>query len=562
MLGCMSSTNHEPELPAQPSNPGQEAACPSYRVLARAYRPRSFDDMIGQDVLVRILSNSFAMNRIAHAYVLAGVRGVGKTTTARIMARALNCIGPDGAGGPTSAPCGACVHCVQIGEDRHIDVTELDAASRTGVDDMRHIIDSVAYRPVAARYRIFILDEAHMLSRNAFNALLKTLEEPPPHIVFILATTEPSRLPATVLSRCQRLNLRRIELDVLAQHLAAIARREGAEIDTAGVALLARLADGSVRDGLSLLDQAINQADGPITAEMLRENFGLGDHLQLVSMLDDALRGRCNEAINAFDAAISAGVDPISLLRNLLAITHDLTRLRIQSQAASAQREGQMMAHLGEIERELARHLSLGAIDRAWRILIRGAEEVRISPLPEESARMTMVRLAYAAALPPPEQLAAMLTQGNENDPISPGQQAVAVEAEAAPCNGNDALGDYITMLTKVGEREIAAQLTLKARATHVSDGMLVLDRASTIPGKELQHIAKALERATGVTWRVQYQEEIPALNHSVSSGPATLAETQESERQDQMEKVARDPQVRSAMALWQGAQIEGFQSL
>ena len=273
-------------MPEQPANASLEPAGTAYRVLARKYRPTSFRQLIGQDAMVRTLTNAIASGRLAHAFVLTGVRGVGKTTTARIIARALNCVGPDGTGQPTADPCGVCDHCRAIAEDRDVDVLELDAASRTGVADMRELIEGVRYRPVSARYKVYIIDEVHMLSNSAFNALLKTLEEPPAHVKFVFATTEARKIPVTVLSRCQRFDLRRVEAEVLATHFAGIAAAEGATLEPTALALIARAADGSVRDGLSLLDQAIALSDGPIGEALVRDMLGLADRTQLFDLFD------------------------------------------------------------------------------------------------------------------------------------------------------------------------------------------------------------------------------------------------------------------------------------
>ncbi|MGB8275249.1 MAG: DNA polymerase III subunit gamma/tau, partial [Alphaproteobacteria bacterium] len=314
-----------------------------YLVLARKYRPASFAGLIGQDAMVRTLKNAIASGRLAHAFILTGVRGVGKTTTARILARALNCIGPDGKGGPTGEPCGVCEHCRAIAEDRHVDVIEMDAASRTGVDDVRELIEQVRYRPVTARYKIYIIDEVHMLSKQAFNALLKTLEEPPEHVKFIFATTEIRRVPVTVLSRCQRFDLRRVEFDLLSAHLADVAKKEGAVLSPAALALIARAADGSVRDGLSLLDTAIAHglsaaapsAAGPsagaaeIGEDTVREMLGLADRGRVVDLFENAMRGEIAPALALLRDMYASGADPAVVLQDLLEYCHLVTRLKV-----------------------------------------------------------------------------------------------------------------------------------------------------------------------------------------------------------------------------------------
>jgi DNA polymerase-3 subunit gamma/tau len=305
-----------------------------YRVLARKYRPQTFDDLIGQEVLVRTLTNAFASGRIAHAFVLTGIRGIGKTTTARIIARGLNCIGPDGNGEPTTQPCGVCPNCVMIAEDRHVDVIEMDAASNTGVDNMRDLIDSVQYAPTNARYKVYIIDEVHMLSKSAFNAILKTLEEPPPHVKFIFATTEIRKIPVTIISRCQKFDLKRVELDELTQHLVNVATKENIALPTDCATLIAAAAEGSVRDSLSMLDQAIamgTDASGNVTltADAIRDMLGLADKTQLFTLLKLIFNGEMEAALAQAKTLHAQGADPAMLLADLLDITHYLTRITV-----------------------------------------------------------------------------------------------------------------------------------------------------------------------------------------------------------------------------------------
>ncbi|HRJ62591.1 MAG TPA: DNA polymerase III subunit gamma/tau, partial [Azospirillaceae bacterium] len=374
----------------------------AYRVLARKYRPRSFAELIGQDALVRTLSNAIQSGRIAQAFMLTGVRGVGKTTTARIIARALNCVGPDGNGGPTVSPCGVCDNCRAIAEDRHVDVLEMDAASHTGVDDIRDIIDGVRYAPAAARYKLYIIDEVHMLSKNAFNALLKTLEEPPAHVKFVFATTEIRKVPVTVLSRCQRFDLRRVESAVLKEHFTRIAGLEGASLEPEAAALLARAADGSVRDGLSLLDQAIALAAGTVSAGQVRDMLGLADRARIIDLFDAALTARPAEALEILADLRRAGADPIVILQDLLDLTHELTRLKVVPGAgddnltpeAERKRGGDLSARLG-----------MPALTRAWQILLKGLGEAQNAPAPHQALDMVIIRLSFASDLPTPGDL-------------------------------------------------------------------------------------------------------------------------------------------------------------
>ena len=378
-----------------------EAADESYRVLARKYRPTTFDELIGQQALVRTLTNAIASGRLAHAFLLTGVRGVGKTTTARLIARALNCVGADGEGGPTADPCGACEHCTAIAEDRHVDVIEMDAASRTGVADIRELIDGVRYRPTSARYKVYIIDEVHMLSGAAFNALLKTLEEPPPHVKFVFATTEIRKLPVTVLSRCQRFDLRRVDMATLIEHFAALAAREEVSVEDGALRLIARAADGSVRDGLSLLDQAIAHGAGKVEEAAVRDMLGLADRARIFDLFDALMKGAVDDAMAQTGELYAAGADPLVVLSDLLELTHWLTRLKLAPDA------GDEINH-AETERvrgaEMAGALSFPVLARTWQMLLKGLGETRAAPEPLAALEMALLRLAYAAELPTPAE--------------------------------------------------------------------------------------------------------------------------------------------------------------
>ena len=353
-----------------------DAAQPApYRVLARKYRPTDFAGLIGQEAMVRTLTNAIQSGRLAHAFVLTGVRGVGKTTTARIIARALNCVGPDGQGGPTIDPCGVCEHCKAIAEDRHVDVLEMDAASRTGVNDIREIIEGVRYRPTSARFKVYIIDEVHMLSTAAFNALLKTLEEPPEHVKFVFATTEIRKIPVTVLSRCQRFDLRRVDIDVLAAHFAGIVAKESAQVEEAALRLIARAADGSVRDGLSLLDQAISHGAGLVTEAQVRDMLGLADRARVFDLFELVMRGQVAPALDQIGEQYSLGADPAVVLQDMLELTHWLTRLKISPDAADT------AGTASETERvrgrQMAQTLGMAHLTRAWQMLLKGLQETR-----------------------------------------------------------------------------------------------------------------------------------------------------------------------------------------
>jgi DNA polymerase III subunit gamma/tau len=404
----------------------------AYRVLARKYRPQTFAEVIGQEAMVRTLSNAIASGRIAHAFILTGVRGVGKTTTARILARALNCVGTDGVGGPTISPCGECVHCRSIAEDRHVDVIEMDAASRTGVDDIRDLTEGVRYRPVSARHKVYIIDEVHMLSKNAFNALLKTLEEPPPDVKFVFATTEVHRVPVTVLSRCQRFSLRRVPIEQLIEHYRHIAEAEGVVISPAALGLIARAADGSVRDGLSLLDQAIALCAESIDEAAVRDMLGIADRGLVFDLFETVLKGDAAGALDRMDSLYQGGADPLSVVQDVLDLTHFVTRLKLAPEAGVGDplEEGDRGR-----AKPLAQALSMPVLTRAWQMLLKGLEEVQQAPAPVQAAQMLLVRLAYVADLPVPADLVRALTTGNSpalNIPSPPPGERAGVKGQVA----------------------------------------------------------------------------------------------------------------------------------
>src|SRR3982751_5399401 len=385
---------------------GAEKALP-YRVLARKYRPTDFPPLVGQEAMLRTLRNAIATGRIAHAFMLTGVRGVGKTTTARIIARALNCVGPDGKGGPTVDPCGVCEHCIAIKEDRDVDVIEMDAASRTGVADARELIEGVRYRPVSGRYKVYIIDEVHMLSTAAFNALLKTLEEPPPHVKFVFATTEIRKVPVTVLSRCQRFDLKRVPHDVLVAHFGKIAELEKVEISPEALALLARAADGSVRDGLSMLDQAIAHGGGVVDAAQGRDMLGLADRSRVLELFEKTMRGDAAGVVAALGEMHDAGADPVVILQDLLELTHWVTRLKVAPEAGANSADSERTQGLA-----MAQKLSMASLTRAWALLMKGLEETLRAPSPARAAEMALIRLCYAADLPSPSDALKSLQNG------------------------------------------------------------------------------------------------------------------------------------------------------
>ncbi|MFT9088235.1 MAG: DNA polymerase III subunit gamma/tau [Acetobacter okinawensis] len=433
----------EPPVPAAaPQPPVPDAATAPYRVLARKYRPTTFEDLIGQEAMVRTLRNAFALGRVAHAFMLTGVRGVGKTTTARIIARALNCTGPDGQGGPTADPCGVCPNCIAILNDRHPDVLEMDAASRTGVDDVREIIEATRFRPMQGRMKVFIIDEVHMLSRNAFNALLKTLEEPPAQVTFIFATTELRKVPVTVLSRCQRFDLRRVPQADLVGLFARIAQKEQVRLSDDALALVARAADGSVRDGLSLLDQAIAQGAGQtdeggvIGASIVSDMLGLADREVVFDLLDAVLTGRPEQALALLDAAYARGADPGLVLGDMLELVHVVSRLRAVPALGDS-------ADMPEAERVRGAHMAstftVPVLMRAWQMLVKGVREVESAPDRRAAADMVLIRLCYVADLPSPEDLLKRLTTTPDGGGMRGGMPASAplqTSGMSAPVGG------------------------------------------------------------------------------------------------------------------------------
>ncbi len=418
-----------------PDKQGDESL---YRVLARKYRPSTFADLVGQEALVRTLTNAIDTGRLAHAFILTGVRGVGKTTTARIVARALNCVGPDGSGGPTPSPCGVCAQCIAIAQDRHVDVIEMDAASRTGVADIRELIEGVRYRPVQARYKIYIIDEVHMLSNSAFNALLKTLEEPPEHVIFIFATTEIRKVPVTVLSRCQRFDLRRLTQDDLQGLFSGIVGKEGVTVEPEALAMIARAADGSARDGLSLLDQAIALGGGTsVKAEQVQGMLGLADRARIFDLFGALVAGKVPESLDILADLYAAGADPAVVMQDLLELAHFLTRAKLVPQTLEAPGQPETERLRG---RELSEKLSLAALARLWQMLLKGLGEVQSAPVPLQAAEMALIRLAYVSDLPTPGELVERLRGAAAAAPAA--APASASSSPSAAPAGGDASGN------------------------------------------------------------------------------------------------------------------------
>jgi DNA polymerase-3 subunit gamma/tau len=558
-------------FPPDAAPSGVPAASP-YRVLARKYRPSTFSELIGQEALVRTLTNAIKMNRLAHAYLLTGVRGVGKTTTARIIARALNCVGPDGTGGATAAPCGQCEHCKAIGEDRHVDVIEMDAASRTGVDDMRELIDGVRYAPMSARYKVYIVDEVHMLSKSAFNALLKTLEEPPLHVVFVFATTEVRKVPITVLSRCQRFDLRRVDADRLIPHLMRIAEAERTNLSADALALIARAADGSVRDGLSLLDQAIATYGGSgadeITAVQIRDMLGLADRTQVFDLFEAIMAGEAARALALLTDARHAGADPLIVLQDLLELVHWVTRVKVVPASADEPTVPEAERVRG---RSAAENLSMAELTRAWQMLLKGLSEVQNAPSATEAAEMVIVRLTYAATLPTPAEIAARLesngpdgapaptVQDSANSarpvgarPSSPAPRGGAPGAQAAvaaeprddgpvgPAHDPRTFPEVVALFAEKREALLHANLMGNAHLVRFEPGRLEFRPGEHAPRDLANRVQTLLSDWTGRRWVVSVSQDQghPTLNEQA----AVLA--------------ASHPVVRAVLKEFPGAEI------
>lgn len=543
----------------------------AYRVLARKYRPSTFEALIGQDAMVRTLANAIETGRLAHAFLLTGVRGVGKTSTARLIAKALNCVGPDGTGGPTISPCGVCEPCRAISESRHIDVVEMDAASRTGIDDVREIIDAVRYAAVSARYKVYIIDEVHMLSKAAFNALLKTLEEPPAHVKFLFATTEIRKVPVTVLSRCQRFDLKRIPTETLAAHFQSIVEKEGATAEPEALTIIARAAEGSVRDGLSILDQAIAHGGGTVTAEAVRDMIGLADRALIAELMGHILEGAPKPALANLRRQYEAGADPATILQDLLEMVHALTRLKLAPDDGT---DG-----LAEAERtralEWVNILGFGALHRLWQLLLKGLQEAQNAPSPIQAAEMAVLRLIHAAGMPDPLDLLKKLENGESvavgggvRTPAS-GNAAPVAKLEQAPAPAptaevlphpaaqntppaplTDAPADFEALVKMFGARRellIAKALHDDVHLVSYAPGKVELRLRDRAPRDLAQRMMQCLEAWTGTRWLVGLSQ---------AEGEMTLQEQEAARLEAVRAEVLADPLVRAAMETFPGAEL------
>ena len=547
----------------------------TYQVLARKYRPETFADLIGQDAMVRTLKNAFEADRIAQAFIMTGIRGTGKTTTARIIAKGMNCVGTDGQGGPTTAPCGVCEHCTAITEGRHVDVLEMDAASRTGVGDIREIIDSVHYRAASARYKIYIIDEVHMLSTSAFNALLKTLEEPPAHVKFIFATTEIRKVPVTVLSRCQRFDLRRIEPEVMLAHLRKVSDAEGAEITDEALSLITRAAEGSVRDALSLLDQAISHGAGETAADQVRAMLGLADRGRVLDLFDMIMSGDAAGALTELSAQYADGADPMAVLRDIAEITHWISVIRITPEAADDPTVSPDERARG---RAMAGKLAMPVLTRMWQMALKALEEVANAPNAMMAAEMAVIRMTHVADLPTPGDLVAKLKDAEPPAPSpggrgsgsgrSEGARAVAERSVAVSSPGGATASGSQTVLAQAPDSALARFPTFQhvvdlIRANR--DVKLLVEVESAVrlvsyqPGRVefepgpnaardlAQRLGSRLQAWTGVRW---------AISVAGSGGQPSIAEARDAEKVRLKEAASELPIVAAILSAFPKAEI------
>src|SRR6478609_6574048 len=538
-----------------------------YRVLARKYRPVDFTTLVGQEAMVRTLRNAIATGRIAHAFMLTGVRGVGKTTTARIIARALNCVGKDGKGGPTVDPCGVCDHCVAISEDRDVDVIEMDAASRTGVADARELIEGVRYRPVSARYKVYIIDEVHMLSTQAFNALLKTLEEPPPHVKFVFATTEIRKVPVTVLSRCQRFDLKRVPQDVLVAHFGKIAELEKVEISPEALALVARAADGSVRDGLSMLDQAIAHGGGVVDAAQVRDMLGLADRSRVLELFEKTMRGDAPAVMSLLAEMHDAGADPVVILQDLLELTHWVTRMKITPEAGANVADSERTQGLA-----MAQKLTLASLTRAWALLMKGLDETLRAPSPARAAEMALIRLCYAADLPSPSDALKQLQNGGAV-PVASGAPAprggggggggaaarLATSQPASaitpqPAQATEALPnprnftEVVALFESKREARLVNALMHHVHEVRCEPGVIEFRPEKTAPTDLASRLSDLLGKWTGRRW-------LASVSHA--EGKPTLSQQKTANADSLRSKAEADPLVQAILKTFPGAKLE-----
>ena len=532
-----------------------------YVVLARKYRPQNFEDLLGQDALVQTLTNAIKNNRLHHAYILTGIRGVGKTTTARLIAKALNCTGLDGKGGPTITPCGACENCKAIAAGRHIDVLELDAASRTGVDDMREILDGVRYKPTNARYKIYIIDEVHMLSKSAFNALLKTLEEPPAHVKFIFATTEIRKVPVTVLSRCQRFDLQRLSIEDLLKLFHKITAAENLKADEEALHMIAKAADGSARDGLSLLDQAISLGAGTVKADIVKEMIGLADITKTFELFENLIAGDSKQMIITLQEQYKNGAEPLSLLKDLIALTHLIAKVKLVPSFINDN-------SVSEAEREFCAKVSdkitIAVLSKIWQMMMKGIGELQLAPVQIDALEMILIRVAYSASLPTPYELLNDVKKNSELRPplhtiaketVRPGveeeqkisEQTITQPASSARVSFNN-INEVVKFLEDKKYPLLVYSLKHDVSVQEFSNGCLKMTVGADIHPEFISNLVKILSDTTGYQWQVEVLKGVLG---------ETIADKEAAEIAREQRDVMEYPLVRAIMAEFKGAKIE-----
>lgn len=517
-----------------------------YVALARKYRPQNFEDLLGQDALVQTLTNAIKNNRLHHAYILTGIRGVGKTTTARLIARAINCTGPDGNGGPTIHPCGECENCKAIAADRHIDVIELDAASKTGVDDIREILDGVRYKPVNARYKVYIIDEVHMLSKSAFNALLKTLEEPPAHVKFIFATTEIRQVPVTILSRCQRFDLQRLSVEILTQLFKKVLVAENITFEDSALHMIARAADGSARDGLSMLDQAIVLGNGKIETSVVKDMLGLADKQQCFALYEKLLEGDVAEVLRNLQAMYANGASPLLVLQDMIDITHLLAKVKILPDFIND-------ASLGETEREMCKKLCtapISILSKIWQMLIRGLSEIQYANVQIDALEMILMRIAYSASLPTPADLLKELKKKSTITDSSSNGVVYFEENVSKNTVTLNTTADLIKLLTAKKQPLLLFAIKNDISFKDFKDGYLHIALSEKADKNLVLNFRTFLEKETGKVWKfdIDYEE----LGE-------TLADIEAKELARDKKNISEYPLVKAILNEFNGAKIDTF---